>query len=68
MCLRRISLLGAVALMMLASVSCRGRRADGTPNGETVEVVIGNAPAETDTMTAAPDTLSDNGAVTVAAS
>lgn len=55
-------------MIMLASVSCRGRRADGTPNGETVEVVIGNASAETDTMTAAPDTLSDNGAVTVAAS
>jgi len=32
--------IAAVALLSVGLMSCAGRRADGTPNGETVEVVL----------------------------
>ena len=36
----RILLTGAVVLMTLCAISCKGRRVDNTPTGDTVEVVI----------------------------
>lgn len=33
-------IIAAVALLSVGLISCKGHRADGTPNGETVEVVL----------------------------
>ncbi|MCM1004941.1 MAG: hypothetical protein NC402_01440 [Prevotella sp.] len=37
---RIIAMSAAIAVTALSFVSCQGRRADATPNGETVEVEI----------------------------
>lgn len=54
--------LGAVACLTVCMASCKGRRADATPNGETVEVNIDNVEIydtetvkDTDTTAAAAD-------------
>lgn len=49
--MKRIYIIGGVALLMAGLVSCKGRRADDTPNGETVEVVLSATVSETDTDT-----------------
>lgn len=55
--MKRILCICAVAAVAVAVCSCKGRRADGTPNGETVEVVLEPTVDATDTMTVAADTM-----------
>lgn len=46
-----------MAAVCLILASCQGRRADGTPNGETVDVVLEKATTATDSDTSACDTV-----------
>lgn len=55
--MRRILYFCAVAAVAVAVCSCKGRRADASPNGETVEVVLEPTVAATDTMSVAADTM-----------
>lgn len=56
MSMKRILYICAVAAVAVAVCSCKGRRADATPNGETVEVVLEPTVAATDTATVVADT------------
>lgn len=47
--MRFVAAAGAAFLIMVVSISCTGRHADGTPNGETVEVEV--TPVVPDTAT-----------------
>lgn len=49
-----------LALCMIALASCKGRHADATSNGETVEVAIPRADSApmADSMQLAPDSIS----------
>ena len=59
----KIIVIAAVAAACVGLVSCKGRRADATPNGDTVEVVIEPAVAIPDTLPApAADVEADKGA------
>lgn len=37
---KSIVILSALALVALSAISCKGRHADATPTGDTVEVII----------------------------
>lgn len=50
-----ITAIAAVALLCCGLASCKGRRADATPNGETVDVVIEPTVVLEDTLPVADD-------------
>lgn len=60
--LKNIAAVGVIALAAVGMSSCKGRHADATPNGETVDVVIEEsvqAPAPGDSIAPAPGIVAD---------
>lgn len=55
--MKRLLYICAVGAVSVAVCSCQGRRADGTPNGETVEVVLEPTVSPTDTASVSADTM-----------
>ena len=49
----------AAAIGVVALTSCKGRYADGTPNGETVDVVLEATVAPADTLTVVDEEASE---------
>ena len=54
---RKILVLGAVVCLTGCLSSCKGRSADATPNGETVEVDIDNVEINDTETLDVPDTM-----------
>ncbi len=48
---KAVIIVSAAAIMGVALSSCKGRRADDTPNGETVDVVLEPTVVAEDTLT-----------------